>query len=166
MLPLVSLFWNICLMREGPERVPTQQVLLALLIIGKIVLVLVLSAALGRDPDALSLATKIVAAAAAMGGCIAFALFARELMPRFNATFGAVVGTDLLLTTLYGSLLLGLHVAGIEPPAMLGLFNLWVLFVVGFIMHRAMNIGLGLGIAVALIIVIFSTTIGELVSPR
>lgn len=164
MLLLASLFWNICLMREGPERVPAHPLLIGLIIIGKIVLVLLIDAARGIDTNLLELATAAITWATVIGLLVALALRLRERLPRFSQTFGAIVGTDLVMHCLYGGLILALYLLSIEPSADLKqtfniLFQLWIIFIVGFIMHRALNLNIGLGIAIAFFISVFSIAI-------
>ena len=161
---LVSLFWNICLTRRGPEEVPAQYALIGLLIIGKIVFVLVIASALTDELRALFLVTQIVSWAAVAGLITALALQLKGHFSRFIPTFGAILGTDLLVTTLYGLAFLAVRLSGIEIAPGIGssanvLVELWTTFVVGFIMHRALEVNIGLGILAALIIKMFSFTI-------
>ena len=74
------------------------------------------------------------------------------------------MGTELLITALYGMIFMAVRLAGIEFEPKLGnLFNvlsqLWTIFVIGFIMHRALEVNIGLGISASLIITIFSQTL-------
>jgi len=165
MLLLVSLFWNICLMREGPERVPSQQVLPGILVIGKIVLVMSIGAALGRDPTVLGVTTSVALWTAALGCCVAYALFLGNKMHRFSPTFGAILGIDLLLSIVFGVALVVLHMLNVqisEPVSIV--YQLWHMAIIGFIMHRALDITLGIGIGVGLIISIFCVSITQVVT--
>lgn len=164
MLLLVSLFWNICLTREGPERVPDNQLLIGLIIIGKIVLVLLINAIRSAEPTAISVITAVVSWAALIGLMVALALLLRERLSRFWRTFGAILGTDLVLLCLYGTLLLVIHILSIDVDTNVMqtvgvLFQLWIIFVIGFILHRALDFNMGLSIAIAFFISVFSLTI-------
>ena len=164
MLFLVSLFWNICLTRKGPEEVPAQYALIGLLIIGKIVFVLAIASVVADELRALFLVTQIVTWATVAGLITALALQLRDHFSRFIPTFGAILGTDLLVTTLYGLVFLVVRLTGVEIAPELGssanvLVELWTTFVVGFIMHRALDLNIGLGILAALIIKMFSVAI-------
>jgi len=164
MLFLVSLFWNICLTRKGPEDVPAQSVLIGLLVIGKIVLVLVVTSVLQTEFSTLSLVTQIVTWAAIAGLLSALALQLKGNFERFVPTFGAILGTDLVVTALYGIIFMAVRLSGVELDTNIGtIFNtlvqLWTIFIVGFIMHRALGVNIGLGITASLVIKIFSETI-------
>jgi len=164
MLFLVSLFWNICLTRKGPEDVPPQYALIGLIVIGKIVLVLIVTAVLQTEFSALSLITQIVTWATVAGLLSALALQIKGNFERFIPTFGAILGTDFVVTALYGLTFMGVRLTGVEFDPNLGtlvntLVQLWTIFIIGFIMHRALDINIGLGIAVSLVIKIFSETI-------
>ena len=161
MLFLVSLFWNICLTRKGPEEVPAQYALIGLIVIGKIVLVLGVSYVLQTELTALSQIIQIVAWAATTGLLSAVALLLIGKFERFIPTFGAILGTDFIVTGLYGLIFLAVRLTGIDLDPGLGkllniLVQLWTIYIVGFIMHRALDLNIGLGIAVSLVISIFS----------
>ena len=163
---LVSLFWNICLTRKGPEEVPAQYALIGLLILGKIVFVSGLYLALHSEINGLSLTLKVATWAVVLGLLTALVLYVADHFERFIPTFGAILGSDLLVTSLYGAILLGLSVSGIEVSHRLattlnGVVQLWTIFIVGFIMHRALDLDIGLGIIVGLIISIFTLAISQ-----
>jgi len=167
MLSFVTLFWNICLMREGPERLPGHGLLIALPIIGKIVLVLAINAARGRETDPLALAATVVVWAVVLGALAALALQLRERLPRFRPTYAALLGTDFFMHALYGTVILGIFLSGAELPSVVtetmnNLFQLWIIFIVGFIMHRALDLNFGLGILIAIFMTVFSVVIGSL----
>ena len=164
MLSLVSLFWNICLTRKGPEDVPAQYALIALLIIGKLVLFLGVSTIRGNDLDALALVTQVVIWSAIVGLLTGLALQLRGLFSRFGATFGAILGSELLMTALYFVVILAVSAVGIDANLSLvtlftTIISVWTIFIVGFIMHRALNINILLGITVGLFIMIASLSI-------
>ena len=164
MLFLVSLFWNICLTRKGPEDVPTQQVLIGLLVIGKIVLVLVVTSVLQIDFSTISLITQIVTWTAIAGLLCALALQLKSKFERFVPTFSAILGTDLVVTALYGLIFMTVRLSSVEFDTDIAtIFNtlvqLWTIFIVGFIMHRALDVNIDLGITASLVIKIFSEAI-------
>ena len=161
---LVSLFWNICLTRKGPEEVPAQYALIGLLILGKIVFVLGVNVALHTEINGLSLTLQVATWAAALGLITGLVLYARDHFERFIPTFGAILGSDLLVTSLYGAILLGVSVSGAEVSRQLAtalnwIVQFWTMFIVGFIMHRALDLNIGLGIIVGLIINWFSLAV-------
>ena len=63
MMPLLQLFWNICLMRESPERVPAQNVLVVMTLAAKLLLILTVTRFLEVDKTALRLTTEVIVAA-------------------------------------------------------------------------------------------------------
>ena len=74
------------------------------------------------------------------------------------------MGSDLLVTSLYGAILLGVSVSGVEVSQQIAMIlnsvvQLWTIFIVGFIMHRALDLNIGLGIIVGLIINMFALAI-------
>ena len=161
---LVSLFWNICLTRKGPEEVPAQYALIGLLILGKIVFVLLMSLALHTEINGLSLTLQVATWAVVLGLLTALVLYVRDHFERFIPTFGAILGSDLLVTSLYGAILLGVSVSGAEVSRQLAtalnwIVQFWTMFIVGFIMHRALDLNIGLGIIVGLIINWFSLAV-------
>ena len=99
-----------------------------------------------------------------LGLLTALALYARDYFERFIPTFGAILGSDLLVTTLYGTILLGVSVSGVEVSQQMAMIlgriaQFWTIFIVGFIMHRALDLNIGLGIIVGLIINMFALAI-------
>jgi len=144
-------------MRKGPEEVPAQYALIGLFVIGKIVLVLGINYVLQPDSSALSQIIQIVAWAAITGLLSALVLLLMGRFKRFMPTFGAILGTDFIVTGLYGMTFLAVRLSGIDVDPNLGsqlgvLVQLWTLFIVGFIMHRALDLNIGLGIALSLVI--------------
>ena len=152
-------------MREGPERVPTQPLLPGLLVIGKIVLVMLISEPLGREPTLLGVTTNIALWTATLACCVGYALFLAAKTHRFAPTFGAILGVDLLLSAILGIVLVPLHLSNMEISLPISItYQLWHMAIIGFIMHRALDTTLGIGIGVGLVISIFCVTITEVVT--
>ena len=149
-------------MREGPERVPTPQVLPAAIVIGKIVLFLLIGAALASNPTLLAVITSVVVWTTAMGACVFYALFLGNKLNRFSATFTAILGIDLILSTIFGIALVVQQTFAFDVSQSVAMiFQLWHVAIIGFIMHRALNINLGFGIGVGLLIALFCVTLSE-----
>lgn len=149
-------------MREGPERVPTQQVLPSAIIIGKIVLVLVVGTLLARNPTVLGVISEVIIWTAALGCCVLYALFLANKLRRFSATFAAILGADLVLTAVFGIALITQQTFQFEATQFILIaFRLWHMVSMGFIMHRALDIRLGFGIGAGLIIAIFCSIFTE-----
>lgn len=152
-------------MREGPERVPAQQLLPGLIVIGKIVMVMLIGAALAREPTLLGVTTSVAIWTAALGCCLAYALFLGDKMHRFSPTFGAILGIDLLLSGIFGIVLVGLHLVDVQlSVAVSVIYQLWHIAIIGFIMHRALDLALGIGIGIGLVISIFCVSLTQVLT--
>ena len=143
MVAVVRLFWSICLLRRGPEAVPTHIVFLA----GVLVAQLVMSAFALRflSPElrlALTLNMTLIGIVVS-GGIAWFALYVRGFEARFPATFGAMLGTGVLLDA--ALLLAHGATSGIVREGAHWVVLLWSIVVVGFILHRALSCKLWLG---------------------
>lgn len=148
MTAVLKLFWRICLLRSGPETVPTYAWFLGGLMACHLALATflhVLVAPAVGYPLALNIALIHLAVAA---GIIYFALFIRRFEARFSATLGAVLGTGLLIQAVY---LVGLGVTGgVLRQTMFWASFLWSMVVGGFILHRALSCKLWAGILLSL----------------
>ena len=164
MLSLVNLFLNICLMRHGPERLPASQFLLGLVIAINAITSLTLTTML-NDTPLITSSTLVVVNLAGTALLTWGALSFVSHTPRFNQTFLAVVGVDLLLTLVMGVvLLLGLDANGDPRPFASTLWlmlTIWSLAVLSFIFHKAMEIHMLPATGVALFVMIFSVAVGQ-----
>ncbi len=151
MSTVIKLFWNICLLRIGPDLVPTHAWFLSTLIVARLtVAVFLLAIVVPALPILLAfnvaLISFVVLAAIAW-----FALYIRHLEPRFSATLGAAAGAVTLIdaVTAVGCTI----TSGMVQSGVLWANLLWSIVVVGFILHRALasrlwvSILLSLGIA-------------------
>ena len=155
MVSLVTLFWNICILRVGPEAVPARAWFVAVLLLANIAVMLIDQSVL-RDPSSEAVQLTlwralgvIVLFFAAVAAFTRAALHFRDLSARFVATFTAMLGTHLLiavLTAVVGQLS---KVAGVPPWILFGVLYVWSIVVWGFIYHRAFNTTLLVGIPLA-----------------
>ncbi len=153
MTAVLRLFWNICLLRDGPEAVPTHTWFLISLIAAELAMGVVLSAVMYPNlslPLWLNLAAINLAVTASIAW---FALYLRNCEQRFPATLGAILGTEVLIDAV-GSLALG-TTSGVAEVTTGWIVLLWSVAVVGFILHRALATKLWVGI-------LFSFAIGLL----
>ena len=93
MTAVLRLFWNICLLRDGPETVPTHTWFLVSLIAAELAMGVVLLAIAFPElslPLSFNLALINLAVTAAIAW---FVLYLRDLEARFPATLGAMLGT-------------------------------------------------------------------------
>ncbi|MDE0661606.1 MAG: hypothetical protein F4029_03875 [Gammaproteobacteria bacterium] len=167
MTAVLRLFWNICLLRDGPETVPTHTWFLVSLIAAELAMGVVLSAVLYPDLS-LALWLNLAAINLAVTASIAwFALYLRNSEQRFPATLGAILGTEVLIDAV-GALAMSATSGGTRVTTG-WILTLWGVAVVGFILHRALATRLWAGIllsfAIALLgILVAIALLGELIA--
>ena len=164
MVSLATLFWNICILRVGPESVPARTWFALVLVVANIAVALAyhyMLMATGADTlstlQALGFSLVSITTTAAL---TRFVLSFRRLDERFLATLTALIGTDLLIgvLTVVASQLCNL--VGLPPGIATGILQIWVIVVWGFIYHRAFNITLLFGILMAFGIIILAFIVG------
>ena len=159
MAAVLKLFWDMCLLRGGPESVPTNTWFLCALM----ALELALSAlTLGVVRPALPtvLALNVALVGLAVTACLVwFALYIRRLEVRFPATLGAVVGTSLFINAAY-TLTYGITSGVVQQGAAWASW-LWGVVVVGFILHKALSCKLRSGILLSFGFAVVSIVIGQ-----
>ena len=162
MVPIVTLFWNICILRIGPESVPARVWFAVVLLLADMAASLIEQQILNpllpeadRVPMLKELAFNLlhIAGVAALTR-IAFHL--RGLDRRFLATFTALLGTHLLITVLIVAVAQLSSLAGLSPLILAGVLQIWWIVVWGFICQRAFDTTLLIGIPVAFVIVILA----------
>ena len=166
MTDVLRLFVNICLLRTGPEAVPTQAWFLGALV-AALVSVDVFLMHLARPDVATTVSLNLALIGVAVSAAVTwFVLHVRHFESRFPATFGAIAGTKLLI----GGLLWLLYsiASGVVLQSASTALTLWSIVVTGFILHRALSCRLALGIAVsvataAIAFVIMLTVLATLV---
>lgn len=159
MAAVLKLFWNICLLRDGPESVPTHTWFLCALVAAQLAFSVSM---LGLVSPALSTALAFNVALINLvvtGSIIWFALYIRRLEARFSATLGAVVGTGLVIDAAF-ALAFGLT-TGVAQQGAFWLCSLWSAVVIGFILHRALACKLWTGILLSFGIAFVSIVIGQ-----
>jgi len=143
---ILSVFWNICLLRRGPEFVPTHPLFVASVVIADILLSLFVRVQYGGEAPLMEIATFTLVTMATLATITWLALSLRGVIRRFPATITAMFGCDLLFTLLI-ALLIPLA-GGVRGAVSIlgGLILIWSIAVNGFILHRAMNITIFVGI--------------------
>ena len=151
MTAVLKLLFGICLLRNGPESVPTQAWFLVALVAANLALAVFL---LGAVPPGLSAGLAVNVALIGITTTAAltwFALYVRNLEPRFPATLGATLGTQLIIGA---AMWIGVNIVGAEGAEIVGggaiVFLVWAVVVAGFILHRALGCKLWVGILLAL----------------
>ena len=148
MKPILAVFWNICLLRRGPELVPTHP-----LFVGGVIVLNVLAGFFvgiqATEATAVQVATSTLVSMATLAALTWIALTVRGVVGRFPATITAMFGCDLLFTLLIALLV---PIVGIASPITVwtwALITIWSIAVYGFILHRAMNVTVFVGIVLS-----------------
>jgi hypothetical protein len=150
MKPIFAVFWNICLLRRGPEFVPTHPLFVGGVVAADVILSFFVAMQYGANTSLVRVATSTVVTMATLAAITWFALNLRGVIARYPATMTAIFGCDLLFTLLV-ALLVPLS-GGVGSPVSVGmaaLIGIWSIAVNGFILHRAMNITVFAGILFA-----------------
>lgn len=160
MKAIVDLFWNLCLLRVGPERMPTASLFVVLVLVTNLLVsALVALSAPGGNDVATALSAPVVSAAVLASGTWLM-LQAKGVPQRFTATLTALLGADVFITALSWPLILLMR-PGAEPDGVqillgLGQFALifWWVTISGFVFARALEVSRTQGVAVAVFIVL------------
>jgi hypothetical protein len=150
MKPILAVFWNICLLRRGPELVPTHPWFVGAVVSADVLSNFFIAMQFGSDTSAVQIATRILVSMAAVAVATWMMLSMRDVAGRYPATITALFGCDLLFTLLSAILI---PLAGDSEAFRAGIVNLiviWSIAVNGFILHRAMNVTVFIGILLAL----------------
>ena len=166
MAALVTLFWNICILRVGPESVPARVWFAVVLLIADLAVALLyhrLTYSAAPDPDALTALeafgvslVSIAIIAAITRSILSF----RKLDERFLATLTALIGTDLIISVLIVIASQLSMLVGLPPGIGSSILVIWGTVVWGFIYHRAFNTTLAIGILMAFGISIVAYFVG------
>ncbi|MDE0190664.1 MAG: hypothetical protein OXQ90_04845 [Gammaproteobacteria bacterium] len=155
MTAVLRLFWNICLLRDGPETVPTHTWFLVSLIATELAMGVVLSAVLSPDLSFALWFNLALINLAVTASIVWFALYLRNCEPRFPATLGAILGTEVLIDAV-GALALS-ATSGVAQTTTGWILTLWSVAVIGFILHRALATRLWVGILLSFSIGVLGT---------
>jgi hypothetical protein len=162
MKPLVLVFWNICLLRRGPEQVPTAAWFVATVALADLLMSLLLSLRMDSDFQVLPALTYLLVNMSVIASVTWFALGIKKFEKRFLATVTALFGCDLLMSLVL--VIFSGFSGALDQPLTLGavaLTGIWSLAVTGFILHKAMEFSMTAGVLMALAIALFSVTLGQ-----
>jgi hypothetical protein len=154
-MPLIKLFFEICLFRRGPQDVPASKTLLGLVAAVYFIVGLIF---LGLEADISDAVVQVLTEAAMMAiflwGTLAFA----GLIPRFLQSLIAMLGTDALISALAVPLVIWSPKSPDGQFALVGLtlMMFWHLAVVANIFRHALSRSLGMGLCLAIIYVVAS----------
>ena len=154
MATVIKLFWNLCLLRIGPDAVPGQTWFVTTAVLADIALSTFVNTTVG-DIGATWALGWVVVSLATVGTVTWLALSLRGLTGRFPATLAALAGTDFLLTLIPGVLL---PIMGPQTIVMVAV-QIWLIVVWGFIFRHSFNTSLALGILAAFGMSLLSTIV-------
>ena len=181
MAAIISIFWQICLLKTGPDKLPSSNFLLGLVIVANALLswsaFMVLQTIVPISSDAASqmseaqlraltdgwlLAVRVVVGLACTAAITWGLLSLMNHGQRTNQTLSALYGSDLVLTLLTTTVFFLSQAAPemIRQLANLGMF-FWTVAVFGFVLHRALEISMGFGIAAALFLITFTFIVSQ-----
>lgn len=167
MKPIFAVFVNICLLRRGPELVPTHPLFVGAILLGDTLLGLFVGVRYGNAVTPLQVATSTLVTMATLASATWVALAVRGVIGRYPATITALFGCDLLFTLLVA---IAVPLAGgVSSPITMGiaaLIGIWSIAVNGFILHRAMNVTVFVGIFVAFCMATFAYVLSSAAAGR
>jgi hypothetical protein len=150
MKPILAVFWNICLLRRGPELVPTHPLFVSAILVADVLLNFLVAFQQSNALTPIQIATGIFVSMATIAAATWIMLSMRDVIGRYPATITALFGCDLLFT-LVSAILVPLAGTDSRPlmVSVAALILIWSIAVNGFILHRAMNVTVFIGIFLA-----------------
>ncbi len=154
MREIILFYWQMCLLRDGPERLPRTTFVLATTFVLYVVTALTINL-ISRNDIGIAKATAFVMIGLAVEiGIVGALLLFKSVPDRLQQTLTALFGANTLILLLTLPILL--LMAQLESATLtlvlesvfLGIF-VWWLTIAGHILHRAADISLALGIATA-----------------
>lgn len=173
MQSILSLFWNLCLLRTGPEQMPTAGVFVGLVLAVNVVVSTLVALSAPAEPTLLQALSIPIVAAAVLAGSTLLMLRMKGLSQRFTATLTALLGADVIITALSWPLVLiadpapGGPVSGFDWLLILAQLALvfWWVTIAGFIFSRALSVPMPQGVAVAVFVILASLMVTASVVP-
>ena len=148
MTSVLKLFLGICVLRNGPESVPTQTWFLMALVAANVASAVILFGAIEPRLSAALAVNVALIGITTTAAFTWFVLYVRHLEGRFPATLAATLGTQLIIGT---AMWIGVNIFGADMPSGGSIiFLAWAVVVAGFILHRALGCKLWVGVALAL----------------
>lgn len=163
MKALLTLFWQICLLRQSPAYVPTPGWFVVLVVITNLTCSTLISIGLDPGLDVVRTATSIIVGQSTTAALVLLALTLKDLGGRYLTTLTAIFGCDLLITACFGLIMPLSALWGTAATTLaLLMFLIWSVAVAGFILHRALEVQMPIGIGGAMLITLMSVTLGQL----
>lgn len=173
MQSIISLFWNLCLLRSGPEQMPTVGVFVGLVLLVNVVVSTLVALSAPLEPSLLQALSFPVVSAAMLAASTLLILRLKGLGHRFTATITALLAADIVITALSWPLLLiadpnpGAQPDGMEWLLMMLQLALvfWWVTIAGFVFSRALGVPMPQGVAVAVLVILASLMVTHSVIP-
>lgn len=154
MQPILKFYWQMCLLRSGPDRLPASPFVLGFSFALYFVVALATNLLSRSDIGPLK-AVAFIFIGVGVEAAVVIALLAfKSLTPRFLQTLSALLGANTVILVL--TLPISMILTTLEEPSMRLLFEtiflvvfVWWLSIAGFILQRAADVSLALGIATA-----------------
>lgn len=163
MKAVLQLFWRMCLLRQSPESVPTQNWFVATVIAANLGCSIIVTAALDPTASLMTTLTRIVVGQAANAGLVWLALQFRNQPQRLVATLTALFGCDLIITAGFGVLVPLFGIIGETGLSLLSLaFLIWSVSVAGFILSRALTVPFSAGAIIAMGMMVLSVALSQI----
>ena len=159
---ILSQFWRIAQLKNGPEHLPASSFLLLVVTVLNIALSLTISVSVGPRPAGM-VATTILTNLAAQALVILGLLYLVGKPARLTQTLIAYFGCDLLMNLVIGVSILVMRLFGIDfmlPLALTILF--WSMLVFGYILHKAMEVHMAMTVAIAVFLTGVTVALGQL----
>lgn len=152
MRAVVELLLNLCLLRVGPERMPTAGIFVGLVLAADLLLSWLVIITAGVFTDPLLPVYQWVVHSAVLASGVYLILQFRGLSARFTRTFTAIIGGDLVVTAVQWPIVAAVDPDGPQTLALVLLLTLqvWWLTIVGFILSRALDASRAQGLAIAI----------------
>jgi len=167
MTAILSMYWSICLLKRGPQYVPTQALFLVFLVTINLLASTILQLSFVESETRLAVFSFMVVNLTIMCSMVWVTLRLKKLLNRFLPTVSAMLGCDLLLTLL-GSVAIAFSLSGSSNDQLTQgiavLFAIWTFAVWGYILHHALNISVLQGISLSIAIVFTSRIIASILT--
>ena len=162
MTAILSMYWSICLLKRGPQYVPSQALFLIILVSANLLANTILQLSFIETETPLSVFSFMLVSLVITCVLVWAALHLKKQLNRFPQTISAMVGCDLLITLL-GSFAIAFSSTGSANDQLTQgiavLFAIWTFAVWGYVLHHALSISVLQGISLSMAVVFLSRII-------
>lgn len=153
MAAVLTLFWNLCLLRVGPAAIPAYTWFVAAVVAADIALSTFVGVMVGDGALAAALSLAVVSLATVAVVTWAGLRITGETR-RFPATLAALAGSDVLLSLAPAMLA---PFPQLQPLFVIAVFQLWLIVVWGSIYRHAFDTSLAFGVVIAFGVALVAT---------